>query len=232
MAAFEAFETREAAAAHVAALLEGALRFELELAGYVSLLVSGGSTPGPVFERLSMADLDWQWVSVGLVDERWVDEDDPRSNAALVKRTLLRGPAAAAKFTGMKTAHSDPFAAAASANEAYLSFFTTRPVMLLGMGGDGHTASWFPGAEGLETAMADVDDGPFVAAIDATGAPVAGDMPHRMTLTGSAFASAALTVLYITGDDKRAVLQDTTGDLPIHHAERLLGTSLKEVWAP
>ena len=71
-----------------------------------------------------------------------------------------------------------------------------------------------------------------VAAIDATGAPVAGDMPHRMTITAWMLDGAALAILYITGEDKRAVLENRAADLPIHHAERLLGDRLKEVWAP
>ena len=229
---FAAFASRDEAADHVAALLEGALRNEIGSGTTLTtLLVSGGSTPGPVFERLSQADLDWSEVSVGLVDERWVDEEDPRSNAGLVKRTLLTGKAQAARFLPMKTRHPSAGEAVRAVDDLYLPHFSLRPIILLGMGPDGHTASWFPGAQGLEAAMA-VDQDPYVAAIDATGAPVAGDMPHRMTLTGQAIATAGFAILYITGEEKRAVLEDRAANLPIHYAERILGSRLKEVWAP
>lgn len=231
MGAFEAFETREAAAAHVATLLEGALRTGLGAMGKASLLVSGGSTPGPVFDQLSHAALDWGDVSVGLVDERWVARDDPRSNAGLVERTLLKNAAAAASFADMKTGHATPRAAEAEVDLRYRSLFAVHPLMLLGMGPDGHTASWFPGADGLEAAMAEQSE-TYVSAIDATGAPVAGDMPHRMTLNANAVRSASLAVLFITGEEKRAVLEARGADLPVHHAERLLGSRLKTVWAP
>src|SRR5690606_37350870 len=59
---------------------------------------SGGSPPSPIYARLSEADLDWASVAATLVDERYVPEASPDSNAALLKRTLLTGPAAAARF--------------------------------------------------------------------------------------------------------------------------------------
>jgi 6-phosphogluconolactonase len=229
--AFQAFETREAAADHVATLIEGALRQQLAVAGRASLLLSGGSTPGPVFERLSAVGLDWASVSIGLVDERWVPEEDSRSNAALIKRTLLKDAAAEAQFEPMYTGAPDPAAGESQVEATYRLLFEAPPIMLLGMGPDGHTASWFPGTENLEVLL-DPNAVQLVGAVDATDAPVAGDMPHRMTINAHALVQASLTVLYITGEDKRGVLEDRAATLPIHHAERLLGSRLKEVWAP
>lgn len=232
MGAFEAFDTREAAAAHVAALLEGALRADVGAdTALTTLFVSGGSTPAPVFQHLSCADLAWGDVTVGLVDERWVEADDPRSNAGLVRGKLLTDRAAAARFIAMKTSVADPFSAVAEIEALYAPHFARPPIILLGMGADGHTASWFPGASGLEVAM-EADQERYVAAIDAAGAPVAGDMPHRMTLTARAIATASLAILHITGQEKRAVLEHRDANLPIHHAERLLGPRLKTVWSP
>ena len=232
MAGLVTFETRDAAAAHVATLIEGALVQQLAAAGTASLLLSGGSTPGPVMEHLSRSELDWSNIMTGLVDERWVPLDDPRSNAGLVHSHLLQNRAAASAFLPMYTeAASTLSEAAPMIDTAYASLMETNPVTLLGMGPDGHTASWFPGVSGLE-AVIDSDGSACVLDIDATGAPVAGDMPYRMTITAAALARAGLTVLYITGEEKRAVLEAKDKDLPIHHAERVLGHRLIKVWAP
>jgi 6-phosphogluconolactonase len=59
---------------------------------------SGGSTPTPIYRVMSGTDLDWSKVAVTLIDERYVPETSPDSNAALIKQTLMTGPAAAARF--------------------------------------------------------------------------------------------------------------------------------------
>lgn len=225
------FETRPEAIAFTSGLVEGALLRALDTSQRASLLLSGGSTPGPAYSRLSRADLDWHRVDVGLVDERWVEPEDPRSNAGLITKTLLQERAAKARFHLMKTADDTPFEGVDGAALAYDAFAAEPDVIVLGMGTDGHTASWFPGAEGLDEAMN--PEAPYtVAGIDATGAPVAGDMPHRMTLTAKSIANARLAILLITGEDKRAVLENRDANLPIHYAEQILGDRLKEVWAP
>ncbi|MCI4643170.1 MAG: 6-phosphogluconolactonase [Hyphomonadaceae bacterium] len=229
--AFAVCDSREAAADHIAYLLEGALRAQLTLQGRASLLLSGGSTPGPVFDRLATVELNWSAVTVGLVDERWVPDELGGSNAALLRQTLLTGRAEAARFVPMYNGAASPAEGLVEAEAAYAPLFEVPPLVLLGMGPDGHTASWFPGAKGLVEAL-DTGHSHMLAAIDATGAPVAGDMPHRMTVTAAAIARACFAVLYITGEEKRAVLENTGANLPIHHAERVLGDKLKEVWAP
>ena len=110
------------------------LQSALEKRGEAVLLGAGGSTPGPLYDRLSTADLDWQNVTVGLTDERWVPEDHEASNEALLRRTLLQNKASAAAFLPMVT---DP---ARPPVEEYLSVDATYgpaardcDVMILGM---------------------------------------------------------------------------------------------------
>jgi len=92
-------ELAQALANHVAKQLNAAIANQ----GEASLVVSGGSTPKPFFKALSATVLPWDKVTITLADERWVDETDADSNAAFVKRCLLQGPAAAAKFVSLFT---------------------------------------------------------------------------------------------------------------------------------
>ena len=111
-----------------------------------SLAVSGGSTPTGMFELLSDRELEWEKVWFSLVDERCVAVDSPDSNERLVRDRLLRKRAAAAHFTGMATSGASSMPELRRAIGAIPKPFSA---VVLGMGGDGHTASWFPRAENL-----------------------------------------------------------------------------------
>ena len=86
-----AFDSRAELADALSAAIVRKLSAGIARRGEASLAVSGGSTPALLFEKLSASTgLDWSKVTVTLVDERWVDERSDRSNAGLVKRTLLQ----------------------------------------------------------------------------------------------------------------------------------------------
>lgn len=166
---------------------------------FASFAVPGGTTPGPIFDAMSSVDLDWDRVHVMLTDERWVPEDHPRSNAGLVKARLMTGNAAAATFLsfyreGMTAQEAAPVVSDDFATEMPIS------VLLLGMGADMHTASLFPGAPGVEAAMA--RNAPLVCAV----APA--DQPEeRITFSAQALDGAMNKHLVIFGDDKRAAFE-------------------------
>ena len=175
-----------ACATHISNLLSG----HVEDCGSATLLVSGGSTPGDVFANLSVTGISWGKITVGLVDERWVDNTSDASNEKLVRDKLLQNEAAAAGFLPIKTGNDNASSAAAEINSAYGQTFETASVIMLGMGPDSHTASWFPETKDLPGLFDNTTD--YVAAVDATGAPVAGDIPERMTITPLAVSKARI----------------------------------------
>lgn len=195
---FNTYPDAEMMAMDVASVLADDLSEALHNKDRVVLAVPGGTTPGPIFDALSAADLDWDRVDVVLTDERWVPEDHARSNSALIKTRLLTNRAIAARYL--------PLYAPAEAPEAVLAELETTilgalpvDVALLGMGADMHTASLFPGAEGLETALA--SDAPVLVPIRRE------DLPDvRITLSARVLDAAVRKHILIKGADKREAL--------------------------
>ncbi len=196
-------------AALIAALVSDcsdALRSGVSQRGRASFLVSGGKTPQPVYEQLAHQDLPWPLISVALVDERWVDEDQPASNTAMVKRSLLCNGASRAHFIAMKTAHEHARQGVTACHAAYQTLPQPFDLTLLGMGDDGHTASLFPHAQGLAAAL-DPEYASLVAAIRVDDPAKASGVAERMTLTRSALLASRQIALLITGEKKREVLR-------------------------
>lgn len=154
MAAIQWFEDNSALAPALAAAVADDLRAVLATVPQATLVVSGGRSPVPVFEALREADLDWERVVVTLVDERWVPETDPASNAALVKAHLLQGRAAAARFVPLYTGEASAAAAEASLADTFKNLPHPFAALILGMGDDGHTASLFPASPNLTAGLA------------------------------------------------------------------------------
>ncbi|HVI28979.1 6-phosphogluconolactonase [Hansschlegelia sp.] len=225
------FPDRATLAQTLAAEVADALRAEIAKGDAATLAVSGGATPKKFFRELSTAELDWEAVTVTLVDERWVPETDERSNARLVKENLLKNEAAAAAFVPLVTDAGSPEGGLLEAQERIADLSGPLTSAILGMGSDGHTASFFPKGDRLEDAL-DMTGKLLVVPMRAPAA-----MEPRITLTLPMILAARSLVLHIEGDGKMATLEKAlAGDDPlempiravIEHAPR----PLEVVWAP
>jgi 6-phosphogluconolactonase len=166
------------------------------------LAVSGGNTPLRFFQQLSRIELDWPKVQVVLVDERWVPETHERSNARMVKAELLQHAASAAHFVPLYAGAPTPEAGMAAVRARVAALPYPFDAVILGMGGDGHTASFFPGGDRLAEAL----DLAGQAQVLPMRAPGAGE--PRITFTLPTLLKTRALYLHIEGEAKRQLLAD------------------------
>ncbi len=198
--------------------------------GAASLVVPGGSTPGPLFDALSRRGLAWDKVCVALNDERWVDPPDPASNEHLVRTRLITGRAASARFVGLKTGAPSAAAGVDEVQARLAAMPQPFDVMLLGMGDDGHTASLFPGSTALRASL-----GGDPARVQAVQAPGARGSAERITLALPALLASRFIALLITGQAKLDTLRRAEGtgellELPIRAVLRAACTPVHVYW--
>ncbi|MEM9838930.1 MAG: 6-phosphogluconolactonase [Pseudomonadota bacterium] len=220
MSSFHTFTDREALYSDAETRIISALSSGVADRGEAHMALSGGSTPAPIYERLSAYDkLDWSKVTVTLVDERMTEPNDPASNEVLVRNTLLKDAASSATFTPITEGQAS---------------VPQQDIMLLGMGGDGHFASLFPTAEELQDGL--YASAPAVLRMTPNPLPANAPFP-RLTLTLPTILASRALVLAITGDEKRGVLDSAqeagpTEDLPISALLRADHPNLTILWAP
>ena len=233
MAQEQLFEIRADRTAALAREIAVRLGDGVAARGAASLVATGGSTPGPLYDALSQAPTPWDKVSITLTDERWAPVTDPSSNENLVRQRLLKDHAANAWFVGLKTSHATPAEGAAEVETALSALPRPFDVVVLGVGPDGHFASLFPGApelvDGLDAARPNL-----VIPVCREGAAGAAE---RLSLTLSAILNARWIAILIDGDDKlqvcrRAATNAIPDELPIRAVLNQTRTPVEIWWAP
>lgn len=226
------FETRDLLEAALTDSIAALLRAGIVERGTAALVVSGGRTPAGLFQRLSHQDLDWSKVVVTLADERWVPADHADSNARSVETHLLQYNAKRAQFIPQVNAAATPFEGQAELETLLQQRLPAQiDAVILGMGEDGHTASFFPNAPELSAAI----DPQTTQACLAVTPPVA---PHlRMTLTLPRLLASKQIFLHLCGEGKTPVLDAAMGEgpaeeMPVRTILRQADTPVDIYWAP
>lgn len=192
---------------------------------------AGGSTPSPIYADLARIELDWSSIIVTLVDERYVPETSPDSNAALIKRTLLTGSAAAARFLPLYAPSVTVDRAAAEASKALATDDARLDAVLLGMGEDGHICSMFPESPTLKTLLTP-NLKPAVYGVP-PGRDGMAPPQERLSINLPYLISARRVVLALTGAKKRAVFErEAAGDPRIHPIAAMIAAKvpLEVLW--
>ena len=171
-----------------------------------SMLLSGGTTPGPLYQKMSESEFDWEKVVFAPTDERWVEPDHPDSNEKLVRETLLLNKAAAANFIGLKSDGDTPADGLEKTEEKLSNFPLPIDVVLLGMGEDGHMASLFPGLDDTKFALSE-DCQSLCYGISRGNGEV-----DRMTLTLKCLLSSKRVFLLFFGEKKLSVFKNAASE--------------------
>ena len=182
-------------AEHVASLIDLAL----DERDRAHIALSGGTTPAAAYRVLNQEHLPWNRVDVVLGDERWVNANDPASNARMLRETLLAegGPGSGARFHPVPTELESPMASVDAFERYVRDLCPGDPpvfdVMLLGLGDDGHTASLFPGTPATRETTRLVTIG-------------AGKGMERISLTAPVLSAARQVIFLVSGVAKGKAL--------------------------
>lgn len=216
--------------------IEENVALAIEKKGQAIIAFSGGSTPAPLFKQLRASNIDWSAVIVTLVDERCVPEDQPLSNAGMLRSMLLNHLPVQPKFVSlyyeadnieaMKEQVLDRYREATGSEARDLQ----PDIVILGMGSDGHTASFFPDADNISQLVSLDCEEALHSCISASSSV------ERITWSLPYLLGADFLALFFTGEDKQSVYQQAlTGtdatQLPVRSVIHQSKTTLRVYYA-
>ena len=220
-------ELADAVAGDVGFIVESAV----DARGASLIALPGGTTGRAIFPRLASQKLPWKRVTVIPTDDRLVPMDDDRSNVRAIAKAFLPTGARVIPIA----AEIEDYKLAGNSADARLQDLPWPPDLAwLGMGKDGHTASIFTGPD-----LQDALDAPKARrAIGVMPDPMPADAPvARVSLTRASILAARTILITITGDDKRAVLEQAIADgqsskLPIGRVLAEVDQPIDIHWCP
>lgn len=191
-------EMADAVAGDIQFIIESAI----DARGAAVIALAGGKTPLPIYEKLATAKLDWKRVTIVPGDDRIVPLGDPLSNVTAIGKVFI--PKGARVIPLVSDKAPDYKAAGRSADALLQDVHWPLDLCLLGVGGDGHCASIFPGPD-YDEAL----NGPKERrAVGVMPDPLPPEAPvARVTLSRAAIVSARALMIAVTGQAKRDVLE-------------------------
>ncbi|NNL12037.1 MAG: 6-phosphogluconolactonase [Pseudomonadales bacterium] len=198
--ALEAISKRYLQHAELAAALAidvaGKLNKAIVQRGIASVAFSGGSTPKLFLRALAAQTVDWSRVQVSLVDDRCVAASEDRSNARLLQAALFDLLAVKPQFHPLYIEGES----LACCEQRIANLPLPFDCLVLGMGDDAHTASFFPDADNLAE-MLELSDTRLIGETRSKAS-----VERRLTFRLPAVLASRNIILHICGPGKWQVL--------------------------
>ena len=172
----------------------------LQLKENVWVLFSGGNTPKKLYEKLSIQNIDWSRIHISLTDERCVPVDSDKSNEFMLKTHLLKNNAKNANFYSLIDAVDSHSSQKQSLFDIY-SQVKSIDLLLLGMGEDGHTASFFTESDNLTSSLDKNNEELY------TRLKLSRERHDRVTLNYNLLSKSKKKYLFFTGQEKIDIIE-------------------------
>lgn len=198
-------------AEHLAGEITVIIAQSIRQRGVAVVALSGGSTPKLLFQALANSDIDWSKVVITLVDERWVDESDDLSNGAFLKRYLLNHISSDVRFAPLYFPAETVGESCDQVLQNYCQVTDSSidalhhfDIVILGMGNDGHTASFFPDADNIAHLVSDESTEHLLTCSSPS------TQVERITWSLPMLLNSQFLALHITGQKKQTVFQQAS----------------------
>lgn len=199
------------------------------------LILPGGNTPRPLYEKLADISLPWSKIRMTLSDERWLERSETNSNEYQLRAHLLDKFDRAVNFISWKNDHASVADALATLTQEFSSLKPKYCYAILGMGDDGHFASLFPKCQTSQRALNGEIQSQVVIETEAPKPP-----HKRLSFEFSHICQWQKVVILITGEAKKRLIQqcqnsrptDPYYNLPISHLIRQSAHPVNIYWSP